>query len=332
MLADLARGLAERGHTVHLAAAEGSHVTGTAPVDLGVDANTMAPARFGGESARTDEAAQRDAFARVRRWIDEHPDVEIVHAHAYDAPAFEALAGASARVFHTLHLPPLDHAVVEAAMRAEDARQVTVSRANAAAWERAGLHIHAIIPNGIDVSRVPFGTGAGRYLACAGRIAPEKGTDVAIRAAAAARLPLLIVGGVYDTAYFESCVRPHVRQADWEPSAEGATYVGARPRAEVHRILAGATATLMPVRWEEPFGLVALESLAAGTPVVAFARGGLTELIDDSCGALVQADDEEAFTTGVRQALGADRQACRRRAERFSLTRMVDAYEEVLAG
>jgi glycosyltransferase involved in cell wall biosynthesis len=332
ILADLARGLAERGHEVHLAAADGSRVLGTNTLALGIDAGDMAPAALLGGGDRVDEPAQRRGFERVRRWLDKHGEIEVAHAHAFDAPAFDALAGVQARVFHTLHLPPVDRSVVEAVARADDARHVTVSRANADAWAREGVRIHAIVPNGIDVARVPFGREPGAYLVCAGRIAPEKGTDLAIHAAAAANLPLAIVGGVYDRGFFDRCVRPHVREASgWTPPTEGAVYFGARSREELHRILAGAAATLMPVRLDEAFGIVALESLAAGTPVVAFARGGLPELVDHSCGVLVESADDEGFADAIRRAVGIDRRACRTRAEQFSLTRMLDAYEEVLA-
>ena len=332
ILADLARGLAERGHEVYLAAAKGSHVAGTISVPLEIDPSAFSPASFSARRDRQDDEAQREAFARVRRWLDAHAEIEVVHAHAYDAPAFAALEGARARVFHTLHLPPLDPAVVDGVRHAEDARRVTVSRANADAWVSAGVPIHAIVPNGIALERVPFGEDAGSYLVCAGRIAPEKGTDVAVRAASAAGLPLAIVGGVYDRMYHERCVGPHVRpEESWSPPTEGAVYYGPQPRQALHAILAGAAATLMPVRWDEPFGIVALESLAAGTPVVAFARGGLAELIDESCGVLVTPGAEDAFAGAIPRALRIDRRACRARAERFSLAAMLDAYEEVLA-
>jgi glycosyltransferase involved in cell wall biosynthesis len=332
ILADLARGLAERGHEVYLAAAKGSHVAGTITIPLDIDASAFAPASFSVRGGRPDDEAQREAFTRVRRWLDDHAEIEVVHAHAYDAPAFAALEGARAGVFHTLHLPPLDPAVVDAVRRAEDARHVTVSRANADAWGSAGVAIHAIVPNGIALERVAFGAEMGAYLVCAGRIAPEKGTDVAIRAASAAGLPLAIVGGVYDQIYHERCVGPHVRREEsWSPPTEGAVYYGPQPRQALHKILAGAAATLMPVRWDEPFGIVALESLAAGTPVVAFARGGLAELIDASCGMMVTPDDEDEFAGAIPRARRIDRRACRARAERFSLPAMLDAYEGMLS-
>ena len=315
-----------------LAAATGSYLPSVRVLDLGVDARTLRPAALLAQE-RADEPAQHAAFGRARRWLDEH-EVDVAHAHAYDAPAFEALIGARCRVVHTLHLPPVDRGVVAAARRSTDARFTTVSRANAEAWQAAGVDVDVVIPNGIDVSAVPFGDG-GRFVVAAGRVSPEKGTDLAIEAARAAGMPLLIVGGIYDREFYDRAVAPHVHEApDWRlgDGVVGAMYVGPRPRSELHRIFGAARATCMPVRWEEPFGIVALESLAAGTPVVASARGGLRELIDDTVGVLVEEEAVLAFTLALHRTASVERAACRRRAEEFTLAAMLDGYEAVLAG
>ena len=305
---------------------------GVRVLDLGVDAAALRPAALLARE-RADDPEQRDAFARVRRWLDDH-EVEVAHAHAYDAPAFEALVGARCRVVHTLHLPPLDRGVVAAARRASDARFTTVSRANADAWLAAGVDVDVVIPNGIDPAAIPVGDG-GRFVVSAGRISPEKGTDLAIEAARAAGLPLLVVGAVYDREFYERKVKPRVQEAPaWRLGDDvvGAVYAGPRPRGELHRILGAARATCMPVRWDEPFGIVALESLAAGTPVVASARGGLRDLVDDTVGVLVEDEAVLAFTLALHRAADVDRAACRRRAEEFTLAAMLDGYEGVLAG
>jgi glycosyltransferase involved in cell wall biosynthesis len=319
---------------VSLAAANGSRVSGVRTLDLGVDAASLRPASLLAR-ARPDDPGQRAAFAKVRAWVDAHAgELDVVHAHAYDPPAFEALAGAPCRVVHTLHLPPIDRGVVAAARAATDARFTTVSRANAAAWRGAGVDVDVVIPNGIDVAKVPVGDG-GRFAVVAGRVSPEKGTDLAVEAAQSASLALLVVGGVYDREFYERRVRPRVHEApSWNlgDAVTGAVYVGPRPRAELQRIFGAARVTLMPVRWDEPFGIVALESLAAGTPVVASARGGLRELLDERVGVLVDEEAVLGFALALHRATDLPRAACRARAEEFTLEPMLDGYEEALSG
>jgi glycosyltransferase involved in cell wall biosynthesis len=215
------------------------------------------------------------------------------------------------------------------------ARLATVSEANAAAWHAAGLPLPDVVPNGIDVEGVPFGAKVGRYLLFAGRISPEKGPDRAIKAAREIGLPLVLVGGIYDAAFAEREVLSQARTLlDWQPDAPlaaGATYIGAHPREQLFGLMAGAAALLMPVRWPEPFGLVAIEAQAAGCPVVAYNLGGLREVIADGrSGSVVTPDDAAAFVQAVRRALTLDRRACRAWAEeRFSRAAMASAYEQV---
>ena len=336
LFADLARVMAARGHDVVIAAAEGSFVRGTRLAPLGIDSRELRPADLGVTAgARGDAEAQRHAFARVRTWIDEHAgELDVVHAHAYDAPAFDLLAGARVPVIHTLHLPPHDAGVVAAARSAAraGATLVTVSDANARAWRERDVAVDAVIANGIELGEPPR-VDRGRHLLFVGRVSPEKGVADAIVAARDADRPLLIVGGIYDAAYYEREVAPHVRAApEWHPGDDvtGALFAGPRTREDVRRIMATAAATLMPVRWDEPFGLVAVESLAAGTPVAAYRRGALGEIVDNTCGALAEPDDRRDLVRAIGDALTRGHDSCRRRAEHFSLDRMAERYERLM--
>ena len=211
---------------------------------------------------------------------------------------------------------------------------MTVSLANATKWEAAGVRVDAVILNGIDLAAVPFAPTADRFLLQVGRISPEKGVVTALAVARRLGRSLLLVGGVYDRRYFEELVRPAVRfLPDWRigDAVEGAVFIGPRQRSEVFRIMGAAATLLMPVHWDEPFGLVALEALAAGTPVVAYARGGLPEIIDEESGVLAAPDDEDAFAGAVTRASGLARAACRARAGSFPLGLMLDRYERELA-
>lgn len=326
LLADLASGLAARGHEVTLLAARGSRVRGARVVDLGIDPSHFEAADLTRSRERPDDAAQRAGFAAVRTWLDAHAsEWDVVHAHAYDAPAFDALRGLTP-VVHTLHLAPRDDRVVDAARAAAHDGAVlgSVSRANAAAWSARGAPVTEVLPNGVAVEAVPFGAEATGPLLFAGRISPEKGPEVAIRAARAAGRALTIVGGIYDREHFAREVEPLL--------GPDARYVGALPRRAVLERMSQARAVLMPARWDEPFGLVAVEAQAAGAPVVAYARGGLSEIVQDGrTGVLVPADDDAAFARAIVRAETLDRRACRVNAERFTLDRMLEAHERLYA-
>ncbi|MCC7372456.1 MAG: glycosyltransferase [Chloroflexi bacterium] len=341
---DLARGLLGAGHEVTLLAADGSQVDGVHTPVLGIDSRRLTPARFDQgavQRVRSDLDEQDRAFGIVRRWLDEAGSgIDVAHAHAYDAPVFRRLGGAQQAVCHTLHLPPLDPAVTAAARAAATdphwpAHLVTVSEVTAAAWRAEGVPVPDVVPNGIDVESVPFQPAPGRYLLFAGRLVAEKGPDLAIQVAREIGLPLVLAGGQYDPSFAERAVLSQARTSlAWRPGdplPAGATYVGTRPRAELFRLMAGAAALLLPVRWPEPFGLVASEAQAAGCPVVAYNLGGLGEVIADGrSGLVVPPGDHERFVQAVRQALTLDRTACRAWAvERFSLAAMATAYARV---
>jgi len=182
--------------------------------------------------------------------------------------------------------------------------------------------------NGIDLSQhtfAPSGKRAG--LLFLGRVGPEKGTLEAIEIAHRLGLPLTIAGKVdaRDTEYFESMIRPHLGR-------DGIDFVGEVSFDEKIGLYSRAVATLCPIKFEEPFGLVMAESLAAGTPVMAFDRGAVSEVVTDGeTGIIGQSVDDLVRRFSTIESIS--NVECRRRAEsHFSKEKMTDGYESVYAG
>ncbi len=182
------------------------------------------------------------------------------------------------------------------------------------------LNYIATIPNGVRIAEFPPGTGDGGYLAFAGRMAPEKAPDLAIETALASGLPLRMAGMVEDRHrdFFDHLMHDVPRSQ--------VEYLGELDRGEVSELLGAATATLMPLRWHEPFGLVVVESLAVGTPVVAWRMGAMPEIVEDGVtGFLV--DDVEGAVAAVAGVGSLSRDLCRANAgDRFGVERMAAAY------
>jgi glycosyltransferase involved in cell wall biosynthesis len=192
----------------------------------------------------------------------------------------------------------------------------------------AELASAAVIHHGLTPDRYPPSVRDEGYLLHLGRYAPEKGTHLAIDAAAVAGLPLKLAGRVHeqDAAYFAEHVAPRLRRLGVEALGE------AGPARKVG-LLRGARAVLLPLRWEEPFGLVAVEAMLCGTPVLGFPRGSFPEIVDEGVtGFLAPDGDVEALGRLARGLGGFDRRACAARArERFSADRMASAYEALYA-
>lgn len=182
-----------------------------------------------------------------------------------------------------------------------------------------------VVPYGVDVERIPFGAVPEEFLLTVGRLVPHKGADRAIAIARAAGLPLVIVGAATpylaeSEPFYRERVRPHVDGRNVIHHAE-------LPNAEVLSLMSRAKAFLFPISWEEPFGLVVAEAMAAGAPVVATPAGSLPELVGHGVTGFLGRTDGE-LTAFVREVGRIDRAACRRRAaERYSVERMVTDYE-----
>ncbi|HEY4427430.1 MAG TPA: glycosyltransferase [Solirubrobacteraceae bacterium] len=326
-VADLAGGLAARGHRVHLYAASGSEVAGVEVIDTGVDHAKLQATLYRaseGTAARAAGAVER-AFAGIYDAI-RGEDYDVVHNHAFDPPAVTLATGASARVVHTLHLPP-DAAMAEAldqAARLDAAPTVAgVSASQASAWSRL-IDVDAILPPNVPTSSIPFSPADGFGAVFAGRLSPEKGAAEAIQIALAAGMRIDVYGEPYDPLYTREQIDP--RGGD-----PGVLVHPPVPRRTLWRTLAGAAVVLCPARWEEPFGMLAAEAQACGTPVVAFRRGALEEVVDDGVtGFLVPPGDIGAAAAAAVGASGLSRAECRRHAERrLDLQLSLDAHEQL---
>src|SRR5437764_4438872 len=186
---------------------------------------------------------------------------------------------------------------------------------------RADLNYAATIHHGIPLDEFTFSPGGGDYLLFFGRIHPDKGAREAIDVARRTGQKLILAGIVQDADYFRTAVEPLL-------DGQQIRYVGSVGPAERDALLGGATALLHLIQFDEPFGLSVVEAMATGTPVIAFSRGSMPELIaDGSSGLLVAADDLGAAVAAVAQAQCLDRQAVRAHVERhFTAERMVDDY------
>ena len=182
----------------------------------------------------------------------------------------------------------------------------------------------ATVYHGIDLSLLPFSAAGGEDLVVFGRIHPDKGTAAAIDIARRAGRRLVICGIVQDGRYFTEQVEPHI-------DGDRVVYLGSVGPQQRAEVLGSALALLHPIAFAEPFGLSVVESLAVGTPVIAYPLGSMPEVVDDGVtGYLVTGP--AAAAEAVTRVARLDRARCRRVAEdRFSASGMVERYLSVYA-
>jgi glycosyltransferase involved in cell wall biosynthesis len=325
-VSDLARGLARRGHEVHVYAAAGSEIPGVTVIDTGVDPRSLLATlyRASGTAARDQDAAAA-AFAAVYSRVRQ-TRYDVIHNHAFDAPAIGLATDLSAPVVHTVHLPP-DPAVADALRGAARGNRppavAGVSAFQARAWSRV-VRVDAILPPYVPTQAIGWSRDAGAAAVFAGRLSPEKGAAEAIDIARAAGVAIDVYGDAYDPAYAREQIGPR-------RGLPGVTVHGGVPRTALWHAMSRAAVVLCPSRWDEPFGMAAAEAAACGTPVVAFRRGGLGEIVVRGVtGFLVEPGDLRASADAVREVTRLSRPACRGHAERhLDLERSLDAHEQL---
>ncbi|PWD52340.1 glycosyltransferase family 4 protein [Serinibacter arcticus] len=319
--------LRRRGHHVQLVAAEGSDFLRNSPA-----AFRLPPTRWpAGSSSDTDyppgylELAQ-DALDRALHHLSRRSEeVDVVENHSLHALPLRWAPRLGIPVVTTLHTPPIED-MVEAIHAAGTALGpvLAVSSHTARSWLERGVHAR-VLPNAVDAARWQFGPG-GPDLVWFGRIVPEKGPDVAIRAARLLGRRLVLAGRVGDVEYAERAIRPHL--------GDDVVHLGSLHQRDLARLVGSSACALVTPMWDEPFGLVLAEALCTGTPVAAFDRGGVSEVVAGSPGArLVAPGDVEALAAAVAAIEGPSSEVRRRIREhatrRFSLERQLDAVEAI---
>jgi glycosyltransferase involved in cell wall biosynthesis len=307
---------------------------GQALIERGHDVTLFAPgdSEFAGKLVPTvDNSLWRSGYSgdissyillSVARAWSAHDQFDVIHSHV------ETLGFAFARycptpVVSTLHGRLDTWGVPELLEEFRDIPLVAISESQRR-WA-PDANWAATIHHGLPLDSMPFSAEPGTYLAFVGRITTEKGVEEAIEVAREAGLPLRMAAKVYDDherEHFDAVVQPAIDEGVVEFLGE----VGPLDRDPLY---AGARATVMLGAWPEPFGLVAIESLATGTPVIARRAGALTETIEHGVDGFLVDDLTEA-RLALERVADLDRANIRRRAlERFSPARMAAEYEQV---
>ncbi|WP_456697104.1 glycosyltransferase [Aeromicrobium sp. P5_D10] len=317
----LAERLIRRGHDVCVFAAPGS--------DRRLRTEELAVVPF-----EPSEASLRDVGAMPRSWMQEHhaylglmmelartgaDRFDVVHNNSlHHLPvAMSELVGLP--MVSTLHTPPVPWLESALTLCRGPATFVAVSRHTAAAWKHA---VRAeVVLNGVDTEKWRAGPGGDRAV-WTGRLVPEKAPHLAMRAAREAGVPIDLAGPVQDPVYFADEVEPLL--------GEHARYVGHLGSDDLVDLVARAAVAVVSPVWDEPFGLVAAEAMSCGTPVAAFRRGALPEIVADAAGVLASPDDVGSLAMAIDEAWRLDRRGVREHALRhLGVERMVSAYEDI---
>ncbi|WP_277184223.1 glycosyltransferase [Caballeronia sp. BR00000012568055] len=323
---DMTQMLRKRGHTVTLFAhPESSPELDVRPMSLNRHYRQESR-RHDHDTLSTEFIAEHHAYMDCLQRIDDC-GFDVVFNNSLHYVPITFSGSMRTPMLTVLHTPPFFELINAVAAQHErgGGHYCTVSATNAASWADLIPTCH-VIPNGIDLQFWrPANAANEQHAIWYGRLVADKGPHLAIDAARAAGMALRIAGQATDASYFSEFIQPRLG-GDIE-------YLGHLPRARLVDELGRAAVCLVTPRWDEPFGLVVAEALACGTPVAAFSRGAIPELLTADTGIMVPADDVSALAEAILAARALDRRACRLHAEaKWSMDRMIAGYESLLSG
>lgn len=347
----LADGLAEKGHQVYFFTAPNistrAHLIPGDKQLLGGEfieqkLMTTDPARLKwGSFYNTKRDYEMDLTERAFKMAQEEK-LDIIHSyHDTLSHFFNDLTNIP--TVYTLHDPlPKNKKSLSYWLLLKFSNHNYVSISNAFRKNSLSLNFVSTVYHGIDISPIPFLKKPDEYLACIGRMVPEKGFEFAIDSAKKTKKILKIATSsmeeIKHLSYFQNAVNPKVDAS--------ISFVGHLSKSERFDFLSKALALLFPIQWEEPFGMVMVESMACGTPVVAYNRGSVSEILRDGItGFIIDPDNEdrpgkgtwiikkqgiEGLVEAIQRIGEIDRANCRKHVEEnFSVSKMVDGYEKV---
>jgi len=314
VIALLADGLAAAGHDVTLFAATGSRT----------DARLVAP--LDEPPPVIGAAPDEEAFHTMAAYLARH-EFDLIHDHTSLGPAFAGLLPDGPPVVHTLHGPWTSGLRRKLGLVQDRVHFVAISHAQQRM--NAAVRVAGVVHNGIDIDAHPFqerkgaSNGGEDFLLYLGRVNPDKAPEVAIEVAQKARLPLTMIikrSEPEEWEYWHDVVESLVD--------DSITVIEQPPHAVKVDLLGRARALVCPINWPEPFGLVFVEALACGTPVITRPLGAAPEIVTPDVGFLC--DDVKDMVEAVAAAPDVSPHACRARAvDHFSGDAMVRGYERV---
>jgi glycosyltransferase involved in cell wall biosynthesis len=322
---DITRNLRDRGHDVTLFAHPNSDCELDVVPIVAKQAHRCKAMSHEHDTLSADFIAEHHAYLDCLQRIDSFEfDVIFNNSLHYVPVTFSGMVRTP--MLTVLHTPPFFEMInAVAALRGRGgSRYCTVSRANALQWADLIPDCH-VIPNGIDLSAWHPQTGRnGSHAIWYGRLVADKGAHLAIDAARHAGVPIRLAGHAVDESYFANFIAPRL--------GKDVTYLGHLSRAELVTEIGHAAVCVVTPCWDEPFGLVVAEALACGTPVAAFARGAIPELLTPAVGVQVESGDVRALADALLTARTFDRRVCRRHAESHWGSELMTArYEALLA-
>lgn len=323
----VAQGLAARGHDITFFGPQGTAIPGVTIETLNVRSLVHNQSEFATLTKDTeklmhyvpgswDRKFANEMFAKAQQGEYDllyfhHPEIALASAQVYpDIPVAYTLNDPIYpwyRELFDLYKSPNQHFISISDNQRRDAPDLSFS---------------ATVYNGIDTSKFKYSNKHEDYLLFAGRIVPEKGIKEAIQIAQATKHRLLIIGPVYDDhkEYFNQYIKPHLN--------DKILYLGFMEQEQVVKYYQKAKAFVLPLQWEEPFGLVMAEAMACGTPVIAMRRGAAPEVIADGKTGFI-CDTTQHMIEAIENIDRINRRDCRRHVEQhFAIKHMVDGYEK----
>jgi glycosyltransferase involved in cell wall biosynthesis len=318
----ITEGLVKRGHKVTLFASGDSKTKAKLFPTVKIATSKVPDVRFGTHLSQHFPYQLHGIAQCYREARKNESKIDVIHSHfMFPSALFSSLV--KIPTVSTCHSPLRGlWSASRTIMSTFTENHYYVSISDAQRKHQPDLKYIRTIYHGVDLNRIKWSNNPKDYAVIVGRISPQKGTELAIKVAKQAKLPLYIFGGHEDNDYWNKKIKPHIDN-------RSVIYKNFVPQEEVFKYVASAKVMLFPIDVEEAFGLAMIEALAAGTPVIAFNRGSVPEIIEDGKNGFI-VEDAKGMSAALKNIDQIDRAYCRKSVEnKFSLEKMIDGYEDL---